>query len=144
MCDIDSSWKTDSREYHASLPPLPVSLAFHNSLDFSLVVASPAFLACHSAPAAGNDIAFFFFFFYFFFFYIFFFFLIFGIRLYTDKQTSPSHGTPSREGGRVGRRCSHKHINIAINIRACACYIRTKIRPAEIFYYRNNPEITKF
>ena len=24
------------------------------------------------------------------------------------KQTSPSHGTPSREGGRVGRRCSHK------------------------------------
>ena len=34
--------------------------------------------------------------------------IIFGIRLYTDKQTSPSHGTPSREGGRVGRRCSHK------------------------------------
>ena len=36
------------------------------------------------------------------------FFLNNGIRLYTDKQTSPSHGTPSREGGRVGRRCSHK------------------------------------
>ena len=89
MCDIDSGWKTDSREYHASLPPLPVSLAsttkrlaFHSSLDFSLAVASPAFLACHSAPAAGND--------------------------------------------------------IAINIRACACYVRTKIRPAEIFYYRNS------
>ena len=24
------------------------------------------------------------------------------------RQTSPSHGTLSREGGRVGRRCSHK------------------------------------
>ena len=34
--------------------------------------------------------------------------LVINNLLYTDKQTSPSHGTPSREGGRVGRRCSHK------------------------------------
>ena len=43
-----------------------------------------------------------------------------GIRLYTDKQTSPSHGTPSREGGGGGGGGGELGGDVAINRRCHA------------------------